>query len=249
MMYAKVIAVQLINKLGYDCLFQDVDVVWYKDPLLFFHNKSSLLSEFDIIFQDDGARSLRYQPFCGNTGFYYVRYNSRTEYLLTSLLYAADLIMATRSHQQALSALLAEHASLYGLRVKTLDGGDLPGGYHFHKKADFMRGVLNGTKSPWIFHMSWTKNKENKLLFMRQMGLWHVQDKCIDSKALNYVSMNISSSEAKMVNTFVTACCSDVALISCHYRDKPSVINCNLSPPIDKNGKAFWEEIHSFTKD
>jgi hypothetical protein len=242
MMYAKVITVQLINKLGYDCLFQDVDVVWYKDPLLLFHNKSSSLAEFDILFQDDGARSLRYQPFCSNSGFYYVRYNSRTEYLLTSLLYAADLVKATRSHQQALSALLAEHASLYGLRVKTLDGEDLPGGYHFHKKKEFMHGLLNGTKNPWIFHMSWTKNKENKLLFMRQMGLWHVKEQCLDHKALDHVSTNSSLSNIETANNIVSACCSDFALISCHYRDKPSIVNCNKSPPIDKNGKVFWEK-------
>merc|ERR1712194_377865 len=33
MMYAKVVTVQLINHLGYDVLFQDVDLVWYKNPV------------------------------------------------------------------------------------------------------------------------------------------------------------------------------------------------------------------------
>ena len=33
MMYAKVVTVQLINRMGYDVLFQDVDLVWYKNPL------------------------------------------------------------------------------------------------------------------------------------------------------------------------------------------------------------------------
>ena len=32
-MMAKVICVHLVSDLGYDMLFQDVDVVWYKDPL------------------------------------------------------------------------------------------------------------------------------------------------------------------------------------------------------------------------
>jgi hypothetical protein len=31
-MYAKVVSVQLINALGHDVLFQDVDLVWYKNP-------------------------------------------------------------------------------------------------------------------------------------------------------------------------------------------------------------------------
>jgi len=33
MMYAKVVTVQLINRLGHDVLFQDVDIVWYKNPV------------------------------------------------------------------------------------------------------------------------------------------------------------------------------------------------------------------------
>lgn len=31
-MYAKVVSVQLINAMGFDVLFQDVDLVWYKNP-------------------------------------------------------------------------------------------------------------------------------------------------------------------------------------------------------------------------
>jgi len=156
-MHAKVITVQLINKLGYDCLFQDVDIVWYRDPLPLFHDKSSSLMEFDILFQDDGARSLRYSPFCSNSGFYYVRYNSRTEYFFTSLLYATDLVLSTHSHQQALTALLADHASLFGLRIKTLNEDDLPGGHYFHRKSTFMHEMLEGKRTPFLFHMSWTK--------------------------------------------------------------------------------------------
>jgi hypothetical protein len=57
MMMAKVYCVHLVNVLGYDVLFQDVDVVWYKDPLPWF--KSEQAKDFDIYFQDDGAHSVR----------------------------------------------------------------------------------------------------------------------------------------------------------------------------------------------
>lgn len=55
------LCVQLVNELGYDLLFQDADVVWYKDPLEYFHDKA--LPEFDIYFQDDGSRQERYAPY------------------------------------------------------------------------------------------------------------------------------------------------------------------------------------------
>ena len=33
MMFAKVYCVHIVSQLGYDFLFQDVDVIWYKNPL------------------------------------------------------------------------------------------------------------------------------------------------------------------------------------------------------------------------
>ena len=170
MMWAKVIVVQFVNWMGYDVLFQDVDVVWYKDPITLLKDGDDYKG-FDIMFQDDGARSLRYAPYCANSGFYYVRYNDRTRYLFQSLLYAGDFISKTGSHQQALTALLAEHSSLTGLKVKTLDTHEFPGGWNFHRRSNKTIKEMVGHPSvstdkhiPTIFHMSWTKNKVRLLI-------------------------------------------------------------------------------------
>jgi hypothetical protein len=73
MMMAKVICVQVVSMLGYDMLFQDVDIVWYKNPLDYFHNTShSGSADYDVFFQDDGGHSVRYAPYSANSGFYYV---------------------------------------------------------------------------------------------------------------------------------------------------------------------------------
>jgi len=54
MMLAKVYCVHMVTWLGYDVLFQDVDVIWYKDPLPYFHaNDDPSVSGFDIFFQDE----------------------------------------------------------------------------------------------------------------------------------------------------------------------------------------------------
>lgn len=115
MMFAKVLCVQMINHLGYDLLFQDVDLVWYKNPLEYFHDPNNKFKDFDMYFQDDGAHSTRYAPLSANSGFYYVRNNARTRYLFTSLLYAGDQILQSKSHQEALVQLMNEHTSLFGL--------------------------------------------------------------------------------------------------------------------------------------
>ena len=162
-MAAKVYCVHLCSQLGYNILFQDVDVIWYKDPLGFFHNTTSPQYHFDMYYQDDGNHALFYAPYSANTGFYFIRNNVRTQYFFNALLMNGDLIISTSSHQIALVALLNEHASMYGLKVKTWERNleEFPGGYSYHRKREFMkqliRGLETGTKEvdPYIFHMSW----------------------------------------------------------------------------------------------
>ena len=55
MMMAKVICVQLVSMLGYDLLFQDVDIVWYKHPLEYFNDPALPAHDYDVFFQDDGG--------------------------------------------------------------------------------------------------------------------------------------------------------------------------------------------------
>ena len=80
MMWYKAIALFLIIRLDINVLFQDVDLVWFKDPFPYFANyieeqkeKAELTgSAVEGFFSDDGQRSLRYAPFYANSGFYYL---------------------------------------------------------------------------------------------------------------------------------------------------------------------------------
>jgi len=97
-----------------------------------------------------------------------------------------------------------------------------------------MRAFLNGDLHPYIFHMSWTLNKDNKLLYFRQMGEWYLDDKCIQKKV-----EEIAPGAATTID-LQPGCCHAEPLISCHYRDKPSIIPCHDSPPIDKGKPSWW---------
>mmetsp|Transcript_40233 Transcript_40233/g.85673 ORF Transcript_40233/g.85673 Transcript_40233/m.85673 type:complete len:648 (-) Transcript_40233:46-1989(-) len=239
-MFAKVLCVQLVNELGHDLLFQDADVVWYKDPLDYFHDKS--LPEFDIYFQDDGSRQERYAPYSANTGFYYVRSNDKTRHLFRNMLYSADLIAAWNSHQQVLIALLAEHSSLMGLSVKIFpkEMEEFPGGLQFHRKKEPLKKIMNGDSKAFIFHMSWTGNKTNKLKFFQQMGEWYLNEKCIGKEAHELIDEKSELTDLISDGVLSKHCCSAEPLVTCHYRDKPSKIPCLDSPRIDNNGKSFW---------
>ncbi len=238
MMLAKVYCVHLVSMLGHDLLFQDVDIIWYKDPLEFFHNNEgdnheNPLENYDIIFQDDGNRGLYYAPYAANTGFYYVKNNPKTKSFFNSLLFSGDMILSTFSHQIALVQVLSEHASLYGLQVKIWDRhtNEFPGGHFFHQRFDSMKQIVRGELTPYIFHMSWTENKSNKVKFMQQMGMWYARDSC----------RNKSMAELKSDSgTKSLDCCLAQPLVQCHFKDKPSIIPCPDSPFIDAGGQSFW---------
>lgn len=152
-----------------------------------------------------------------------------------------DMIQASGSHQSALNAVLSEQASMRGLRVKvfgreTKEGHLFPGGYHFHRRRQFMKDLIQSKlpvgERPYIFHMSWTTNKNNKVKFFQQMGDWYLKDQCIE------VSEEWEDTDGSM---WSTTCCEAEPQITCHYNDKPSKIPCKSSPNIDgPKGRAFW---------
>ena len=79
MMWYKAFSVWLMLKLGYNVLFQDIDIVWFKDPFPYFHEFIASVEATDAnsplpdaFLSDDGQRStVRYSPFYANSGFYY----------------------------------------------------------------------------------------------------------------------------------------------------------------------------------
>jgi len=82
---------------------------------------------------------------------------------------------------------------------------------------------------------SWTTNKDNKLLFLKQMGLWYVNPVCESGGGVTEVKK--LEDGANLADT----CCSAKPLVSCHFRDKPSIIPCNDSKMIDgADAKPFW---------
>lgn len=157
MMMAKVLCVQLVSQLGYDVLYQDVDIIWYRNPTEYLHGLDG-----DMIFQYDHNTEARFAPFAVNTGFYYVRSNDRTRHLLTSLVTHTDLVWATESHTAALTALMNDHVTRYGLAVRVLDKEtDLfPSGYQWNEKPEYLRDVWSDKARPFLFHMSRTINKD-----------------------------------------------------------------------------------------
>lgn len=162
-----------------------------------------------------------------------------TRYFFNSLLMSGDLIYTTNSHQIALVAILAEFASRYGMKAKVLsrDTHEFPGGEAYHNRKAFMKDMVQGKVHPYIFHMSWTENKDNKLKYFRQLGEWYLKDQCVASTAEKILGRPGPVNPGSLV----LPCCSAEPIFSCFYKDKPSREPCPNAPFIDKaHGQSFW---------
>lgn len=65
--------------LGYNVLFQDVDMIWNRDPLAEYFQANRTSPDIDIYMQHDGNHAEFYAPYSGNTGFYFVRNTHRSQ--------------------------------------------------------------------------------------------------------------------------------------------------------------------------
>ena len=124
---------------------------------------------------------------------------------------------------------MAEYASFLGLKIKTLPDKDFPGGFHYHRSKGFIKDIVEDKAHPVIFHMHWTKSAEDKISFMKQMGMWYVENKCISGQEND-----------KAISP--EGCCSANPLIECFYLDKGSVPECKNDKSMQNfdTSVQFW---------
>jgi hypothetical protein len=239
----------LASQLGYDVLFQDVDVLWYRNPLQYLRqvDGDDDVSTFDMYIQDDGDRSPVYAPKSSNAGFYFARNNAVTRAFFHAFLLAGDFVLHQGNDQKMFNSLLNEHASVYGLRVHTMSRNDdgFPAGWVYNRRKDYMKDLIAGKAKPFVFFYSWTANKTIKVQYMQQMGDWIVRDACVQTRAndlvhlapLNETMRNVLEGDA----TLLKCCCLPAPVFRCHYRDKPSLIPCKDSQPFNPGFASFWD--------
>ena len=170
MMWFKTTSIFLATSCGFDALFQDVDLVWTQNPIPYLRSLDA-----DISFMDDGARTPRYTPFFVNSGFYFVKYNPRTLYFQEKMMKtSASEIGRTHSHQSVLIRHVSEGHHLAGLKVTVLHKNLFPSGEAYHERKKYVNTVIARTFVPHAFHMCWTDNKLNKIVYFKELGLWYL---------------------------------------------------------------------------
>ena len=161
MMWYKAFSIYLVLRLNINILFQDVDLVWFKEPFHYFrdyikeHKESSAKTGAnpEAFFSDDGQRSQRYTPVYGNSGFYYLVANPRTQYFAWSIMTAFDTVQLLGSHQNVFTTRLVEGLGLSFQNSKLIPIEIFPTGYLYHHDRNYMTLLKEKKVDPYHFHM------------------------------------------------------------------------------------------------
>ena len=197
MMWYKAFSVYLLLRMRVNVLFQDVDLVWFKDPFPFFHqflgNQTKLAynnapggeesngqrpAGIQAFFTDDGNRSKRYSPLFFNSGFYYLVASAAAEYFSWSIMTAFDAVQVTGSHQNVFTLRLIESFGLGPQNAQILALEDFPNGILYHHDRAYMKRLRDKKVHPYHFHMAWTQGKPDKLKYLRKALMWYLKEEC-----------------------------------------------------------------------
>ncbi len=188
-MWYKVFSNWLLIDLGYNILYQDVDIIWFQNALSKATSHSPELHTqeqhlynntplYDGYFSDDGQRNLRFAPFYINSGFYYLKCNSRTKYFTWSMLAAYDYLLVTSSHQFLFNMKLLESLDFARLSPAILNINNYPTGIKYNHDKPYMKGLSEGIIKPYMFHMCWTVNKDQKISNFKSIHHWYIKREC-----------------------------------------------------------------------
>eukprot|EP00605_Chrysophyceae_sp_TOSAG23-4_P000548 GSChrysophyteH1.ASY1.ANO1.618.1 assembled CDS len=232
MMWLKTTSVYVTQQAGFDVIFQDADLVWLDDPIPFLQQQKG-----DVAFMDDGARSTRFTPYFVNSGFYYFKRSSATDYFVEALLKSgASEIDVTHSHQGVLLRHMIEAHDAAGLRVDILPNFDYPSGALYHHNKTFIKQIQNYEVFPKVFHMCWTSSRTDKVAYFKELGLWFLP---IDDNVLKSASTTDTEGRRPDTNSLQYQCENPEAMLSWVISEKNQGKNADIRDKCCQIGGYF----------
>lgn len=149
-------------------LFQDSDLIWFKDPFMYLRKEEG---EYDIqMMYDGGNTNCKY--LYANTGFIYIKNNERTRSLFETALNNSAYIFKIRGHQVIFDQILHHFVMHNVLSLRILPETEIVNGHLVTKE-----GVVNSRLGKdWMstavcFHYSWTGDKKEKFKKLAKLNL------------------------------------------------------------------------------
>lgn len=171
MFYKNAVITELLE-LGANVLFQDVDMIWLKDPLDYF---SAHDTQHDLYLMYDGPNRL-HRPLYINTGFFYVRCNEACKALFETARRNTANIFSYGSHQQPLNRIIAHFMLHNVLSIQVLPQSEFLNGHLFNLKTGLAPAAENWQSEGYAVHYSWTADMQQKREKITKFGFNYLPD-------------------------------------------------------------------------
>lgn len=154
MFYKNAIIYDLLRWLPCNVLFQDTDLVWFKDPIPYLETLPETIS---IMY--DGPNP-HFRNIYANTGFIYLKNNESSKALMETALGNTAYVFSYGGHQKPFDRIL-DSFERHGLLTFRILPEDLFANGHLPKVP----------KNAYVYHYSWTVDIKDKLRKLRELGL------------------------------------------------------------------------------
>jgi len=154
-------------KLGASVLFQDVDMIWFRDPHEYL-GAPVLIYDMQIMY--DGPNPA-YRSLHGNTGFVYVRPTESSQALFETALRNSASILAAGGHQYPFARILNFFVDHDLLKLHVVPEALFLNGHlsNLHRGVSPRAG--NWKRDGVVLHYSWTGTREEKYEKLAEFGL------------------------------------------------------------------------------
>lgn len=114
---------------GFDVMFQDVDMIWFKDPLK--HIKATVPANVDYAIQSVGQfQRWQFAPYNINSGFWHIKNNLFSKMCWDRMFYSHETVgIYGNSQQLSMNQNLALCSGMMNLKVEVLDMVEYPSGW------------------------------------------------------------------------------------------------------------------------
>ncbi len=162
--------------LGASVLFQDADLIWFKDPFPYLEESRQ---HYDLQIMYDGPNP-NGRPVYGNTGFMYLRPGAVTDALMETALYNSASILREGQQQFIFMRLLRYFLANKLISVHILPEHLFLNGHLFNLETGVQPAALRWKEEGIVLHYSWTGSRAEKL-------------RKLDKLELNYAGLSADS--------------------------------------------------------
>jgi len=177
----KFLVPKLLLEAGINVFFQDVDVVWFKDPMITM--RSSEFAGYDFVIQHVGRNRPMFGPFFGNSGLFFMKGNAHVQACWDRMFFDLDKVAAWSGSQQMILnyhlGLCAAPGGPMVLRVKYVHPTVFVSGWVAQNNTmkEALREKNSLSKNFVLYHTNWAVNTEEKIRVNQDYHLWYLSSK------------------------------------------------------------------------